>query len=392
MKKYVILIGIGIMLSTNSMVAYADPATQDSQGNLSVLRCLQKGNIDFGAFLSSMIYNDSFTEGIMEPWKDVLSRNSCQSSDIYQLIKQEDKIRSAIRDAFMTCNNQSVPQLKKAYQKMMVEIYYIRHIVDTGLLGRLPVPAQSGVLKDSAVANPDQLKKDMIARYVKESFMSQKDFDLLYKKLVNKYADRQAKYLECSTSVWEPVGKKWDEFMKFFADGAGLKDAKKTIVATAVGGGKKNDKGPSLVNEIKTAKFVELFTTKETVFEFVKSNLQLNVNNLTPTDALNEAQDYIKKHLGGSGLTQSQYLQTTQGAEAKYQMEAGITQIKANFDARYKSAADGSMEQFINALDGRNLGTKEEGTLSIINDSFTPLNDILSLTNKVKDRQCSSNQ
>lgn len=384
MKKYLIIIGLGLTLLLNNMISYADTTTQDSEGNLSVIRCLQKGNIDFGAFLSSMIYNDSLTEGILEPWKDVLSRNQCQSSDIYTLIKQEDKMRAAIRDAFLTCNNESVAQLKKSYQKMMVEIYYIRHIVDTGLLGRLPVPAHTSIFKDAAIVKRDQLYNDMSKKYVNASFMSQADFDLLFLKLESKYADRKNKYVECTSSVWEPVGNKWKEFVKFFTeDAGGLKDAGKNIGAAAVGG-KKDGKGPSLLNEIKTIKFVELFTTNESVLDYVKSFGQLNVNNLTPTAALDEAKEFIETH----SLTQGQLVTTKKSAEDRYLMEKDIVQIKADFDARYKSASDGSMEQFLNALDGRITGKQDDGTLEIINDSFAPLNEILSLSTQIKDRQC----
>lgn len=376
------------MLSLNSMVAYAAPETQDSEGNLNLVRCIQKGNIDFGAFISSMIYNDDLTEGIIEPWKDVLSRNQCQSSDIYILIKQEDKMRAMIRDAFLTCNNQSIPQLKKAYQKMMVEVYYIRHIVDSGLLNRLPVPAQTSVFQNAALVDRDKLYKDMAAKYVKESFMSQADFDLLFLKLDSKYTDRKMTYVNCSASAWEPVGNKWKEFVKFFKeDAAGLKDAGKTIGAATVGG--KDGKGNSLVKEFKTIKFVELFTTDESVLEYVKSFGQLNVNNLTPTAALDEAKEYIDTNLNnGGGLTQGQYISTSIGASSKYQMEKDIIQIKADFDARYKSASDGSMEQFLNTLDGRNTGGQDDGTLEIINNSLSPLNEVLSLSTKIKDRQC----
>jgi len=384
MKKYGIIIGILLSIILNGLVTYADTTTQDSQGNLSVLRCIQKGNIDFSAFLSSMIYNDSFYEGIIEPWKDVLMRNQCQSNDVYTLIKQEDKIRSMIRDAFLTCNNQSIAQLKKSYQKLMVEIYYVRHVVDNGLVIGLPVPVQVSLFKDATKISRTQLYNDMSKKYVKADFMSQNDFDLLFSKLESKYTSRKDKYVSCEQSAWEPVGNKWNEFVKFFKeDGAGLKDAGKTIGATTTG------KGPSLLNELKTIKLVELFTTDETVFEYVKSFGQLNVNNLTPTGALEEAQNYIDTHLNnGTGLTQSEYLSTSLSGQEKYQMEQGINQIKADFDARYKSQADGSMEQFLNALDGRKTGGADDGTLEIINNSFTPLNDVLNLSGKIKDREC----
>ncbi|MCX6734402.1 MAG: hypothetical protein NTZ25_00655 [Candidatus Peregrinibacteria bacterium] len=384
MKKYKIIISIGLMLLINNSVAYADPATQDSNGNLSVARCIQKGNIDFLAFLKTLISADSFKEGIVEPWNDILSRNQCQSNDVYTLIKQEDKIRSSIRDAFLTCNNQAVPQLKKAYQKIMVEIYYARHIVDTGLLGRLPVPAHTSVFRDAAVVPRDQIYNDMMAKYVSESFMTQAEFDLLFLKLESKYSDRKSQYLECTKSPWEEVGKKWNELVKFFKDdAAGLKDAGKAIGADG------NGKGPSLWNEMKTIKFVELFTTDESVFEYVKSFGQVTVNGTTATNALDEAKNYLDTHItNGSGLTQSQYANITTSAQEQYIMEKDISQVRADFDSKYKSAADGGMEQFINALDGRQTGGADDGTLEIIETTFSPLNQVLSLTTKIKDRQC----
>ena len=388
MKKYGITIGILLSILIGSQLAYADSTTQDSQGNLSVLRCIQKGDIDFGAFLSSMIYNDSFTEGILEPWKDVLDRNQCQSGDVYSLIKQEDKMRSAIRDAFLTCNNQAVPQLKKAYQKMMVEIYYVRHVVNSALITGLPVLAQTTSFTEAAVVDRNQLYRDMSAKYVKESFMSQADFDLLFLKLESKYADRRTQYLDCTKSSWEVVGNKWNAFIKFFKeDAAGLKEAGKTIGAVTTGG--KDGKGPSLVNELKTIKFVELFTTDESVLDYIKAFGQVNVNNLATSAAYDEAKNYINTHLNnGSGLTQGQYVSQSVGAENNYQMEKDIDQIKTDFDTRYKSAADGSMEQFIDALDGRQVGGQDDGTLEIINNSFSPLNEVLSLSTKIKDREC----
>jgi hypothetical protein len=80
-------------------------------------------------FLQSTIWSDSFAEGIVEPWDDVLVRNSCHAYDILGLVQKRDKIRQQLRDALLTCRNEKVPQLKAAYYKTSVEIYYARNIV-----------------------------------------------------------------------------------------------------------------------------------------------------------------------------------------------------------------------------------------------------------------------
>ncbi|MBI5754355.1 hypothetical protein HZA40_04400 [Candidatus Peregrinibacteria bacterium] len=387
MKKITLTIGIILTLVATGRVSFAESEVYTDKGDLSIQRCIAKGNIDFGAFLDSILYNDGFTDGILEPWRDVLTRNQCQSNDIYSLIKQEDKIRSAIRMAFMTCNNDTVAQLKKAYFKLMVEIYYARHIVDAGITVGLPVPAQVTIFKDAAVADRTKLYQDMSDKYVKDNFMSKADFDQLFLKLENKYASRKDQYSSCDKSAWTSVGEKWQEFTKFFSDGAGLKDAYKTIGAKAAGG------GPSLKNELKSIKTVELFTTDESFGQYLSSWAQVNVNNLTPQGSLDEAKNFIDMHLGnGGGLSQQDFVSAKSNGEDIYLMEQDIQKIKTGFDGRYKIASDQSEELFLNSLDGRQTGGADDGLLEIINNSFSPLNDTLKFSKKILDRECKGSE
>lgn len=384
MKKTRLTIGLIFALILNCSVVFAESSVYTDKGDLSLERCIAKGEIDFGAFVDSLLYNDGFVDGILEPWRDVLSRNQCQSNDIYSLIKQEDKIRSAIRSAFLTCNNESVASLKKAYFKLMMEVYYARHIVNSGLTIGLPVPAQVTLLKDASVADRSKLYKDMSEKYIGDSFMSKQDFDLLFLKLESKYQSRKDQYISCDKGSWQAVGDKWQEFMKFFSDGAGLKDAKNTLKAKVSG-----DKGNSLKNDLKSIKTVELFTTDESFKEYISSWAQINVNNLTPQDSLDEAKAFLDRRLSsGGGLSQGAYSNVKANAKATYQLEKDISKIKANFDSRYKIASDQSQELFLNALDGRQTGEANDGLLEIINNSFSPLNDTLKLSGKILDREC----
>ncbi len=397
MKKNSIIIGILLTLLLNSVASNVSKAEStnvyNEDGNLSVIRCFAKGEIDFGIFLKSLIYNDGFVEGVLEPWNDVLVRNQCHSNDIYSLIKQEDKIRSAIRNAFLTCNNENVPQLRKAYSKLLMEIYYVRHVVKIISKKMLPAAAQTALLKEAAMVDRNVLYSDMRDSYVNGSFLNQEDFDQLFLHLENKYAERKNQYIDCEKSSWEGVGVKWQEFMKFFSEGAGLKEAGKGIAANAAG------KGPSIWTELKTIKTVELFTTDESFADYMSSIVQVNVNDLAPKDALDEADKFIEKQLsggggggGGGGLSQRDYLSTKKNANDTYKFEQDTAKLKAEFDGLYRLASDQSMELFLNSLDGRQVGIADDGLLEIINNSFSPLNDSLKLSKRILDRQCSGDE
>src|SRR3990167_7168103 len=100
-----------------------------ADGKLSLIKCIQKGGLDFWAFWDSVIYSDNLSEGVIEPWNDVLELNQCHSSDVLMLAKKQDALRKAIRDAFMTCNTQKIPSLKEKFLRITAEIYYVRHVV-----------------------------------------------------------------------------------------------------------------------------------------------------------------------------------------------------------------------------------------------------------------------
>src|SRR3989338_4696742 len=192
MRNFHIKLGVLLMLLLVTGVAAQaqtpeeiDPQTEDG---LSVGRCISKGGLDFGLFWNSVIYNDDLKEGVIEPWKDILNRNQCQAFDVIGLVKQQDSVRSMVRDSFLTCDTDQLPNLKMAFHKLTAEIYYVRHIVDGGIVMNLPYDLlKHRFFQESAIMDRTKIYNDMRKKYVKEDMLQQDQFDQLFLLLETKY-------------------------------------------------------------------------------------------------------------------------------------------------------------------------------------------------------------
>ncbi|MEK7672243.1 MAG: hypothetical protein AAB373_00005, partial [Patescibacteria group bacterium] len=255
-----------------------DPSTD---GKLSLIKCIDKGNLDFLTFLKAATLSDGVTEGFFEPWVDVIYRNQCHSMDVYGLIKQQDKVRMAIRDALLTCQKEKMPQLKRAFTRLNAEIYYVRHIVDASLITRLPSEITEE-FRESLYTDRNKLYGEMAEKYIGEDGLTQQELDMFFIGLEAKYEGRKASYIVCEKSSWETVGEKWEEFMKFFSDGAGVIEAGESISANA----------EKLGEELATIKTVELFTGEEGFTDYVTSFTKVTLNGLPVKDGLSEIGDY----------------------------------------------------------------------------------------------------
>lgn len=384
-KNLVISATVSLLIGVNPLLA-AEPSNIDPyvDGNLSLMKCIDKGGLDFGVFWDSVIYNDNLKEGIIEPWNDVLKRNQCHSNDVYGLIKQQDKIRKYIRDAFLTCNTQKLPQYKKAFSKLTAEIYYVRHIVDASMFSK------------AVDTNRTDLYNKMHEKYVNEDFFTESDFDNFFLQTENKYKNRRSTYIECKKGSWQAVGEKWQEFVKFFTeDAAGLKEAGKSIGVKAMGSDKKVSQN-SLADEAKKMKIVELFTTDESFTDYLGSFVQMNINNAKPKESLQEVGDFLSRQQFGSTNTESSSTTTTQRelvaaqsvSDTVFAIDQISLDIKTNFDALYRKSGDENLELFINGLDGRLSGDANDGLIEILNGTFVPLRDMLKMSIRMLDRQC----
>ena len=360
-----------------------DVSTNDpySGGELSIASCLSKGGFDFGLFIDSLTYNDSVQEGLIEPWNDVLKRNSCQATDVLGLIKQEDKIRKSIRDAFLTCNTQKIEHLKKSYTKMLVEIYYVRHVVNGGIVMSLPYDVSTRIGSNAAVTDPNVLYEDMYLKYVNSTFYNEDDFNDLYLMLKEKYGERKDTYLNCKTSSWQGVKEKWDEFKNYFAGGGITNDLGKSVKSLSASAN-------SLKNEAATIKTYQLLTNDLSVSEYLKSMGQVNLNKFEFQEGKAQISNYFSKSLPtiSASPSQNELLNAVASEHASYELSKLQNDLSAEFQEAYFTFSDQNLEVILNNLDGRNV--PEDGLLETIQLSLPTL-DIINIKSKsVNSRQC----
>jgi hypothetical protein len=341
-----------------------DPYVGD---DLSVAKCIAKGDIDFGLFLDSIIYNDGFYEGVIEPWVDVLMRNKCHVTDVSGLIRQQDKIREYIRDAFLTCNNQKISSLEVAYNKLSMEIYYVRHVVDGSIVLSLPYEfLTTRMLEDeeSLYYPREKLYSEMVDKYVSKGIISQSDFDLFFSKLEFKYEDRKKTYVICEEDSWDQVAEKWEDFVN---SGAGTIPALKSFKKT-VGG--------------RAEKIVEAVTDMG-LKAYLSGIIQINLNNMDMEAGFTEIADNISDYIPNVEFpTQSTMLDAIEIADKKYNTAEMREKISSNFEVLYRDTSDSATMLLVQELDAFNQA---------ILDSFTPLDTILECTEVMNDRQCPSN-
>lgn len=376
-------LAVFIFLAFAPVAVAANPSGSDPfvDGNLSVLRCAEKGGMDFGAFLNAMIYNDSLKEGIIEPWSDILYRNQCQANDVIALVKQQDKVRKAIRDAFMTCNTSKIPRLKSRYYSLTAEIYYVRHVVDGGLILSLPFDILDSRFTDAVRKSDTKLYQEMKNRYAGETMIKSKDFDGFFSGLQSKYRERIPSYInECHQGNWQDVANKWKEFVDDWGGTKGaLEKAGKNISARA----------GALAKDVKTMEVAKLLNNEESFASYVGSFFDLNINGLPPKQALSDIAQALSNSLPTGKLpTQESLLSKLSNASEAFDFDKTEKELRSKFSVLYLNSSDEKIQEIISYLDGRS-SKGIDGTIENIEGSFPQLGEILSLTKTMNNRQCS---
>lgn len=371
MKKTVIIsVIIAIFMpfsGVNSVYAASSDIDAGVDGGLSVGRCIQKGNLDFILFLNTLIFNDGFYDGIIEPWKDIFFRNKCHSTDISSLIKQQDKIRAYIRVAFLTCKNEKIPVLKTALEKFNIEIYYVRHVVDGTIVATLPFDLLSTRMAenpDSLYISKEKLYSDIVAKYQGKTTLSSGDLDLLFAKLDLKYKDKKKEYVICENGSWKRVAEKWKEFINT-AGGLGPAVEKS---AKEIGGA-----AEKLVESVNA----------DSLKASYKGWLQVNVNNMEAEEGVLEIAEKLSKNVPGSGttgtITQSALLDAIEISGTQHDIDKKRLEMSAHFHSLYRETSDAGTELLVTNLDNYN---------TILKDSFPILNKLLEGAKMMNNRQC----
>ena len=363
------------------MKAYAADPSSDPyvDGKLSLVACIKKGDIDFLTFLRASIWNDNMMEGIIEPWNDLLTRNQCQSLDVSMLMKKQDAIRKSIRDSFLTCQTQKLPHLKTLYHELSAEVYYVRHVVEGGVVLGLPYDINTRVFGAATEENRDILYNEMRSNYAKVGVIEPNEFDTFFLKMEAKYLDRKASYKDCSSGSWQLVAEKWDEFVK---SGAGAGDAYKTA--------SKNIKadGASLKKEFKEMAIVQLIGGDKGFTDYLGSFATANLNGQGLKEGAGEIADTLMKNLpeGGGNLNQAYLAGAVSYSDQAFETEKIQNDLIKNFSGLYGVAGDETLQLFLDNLDGRQI--EALGLIEIMEQSYGPLNKVLQGTKTILDRQC----
>lgn len=369
--------GIGLALMPMQLAHANNPYVD---GNLSVLRCADQGGLDFGAFLDAMIYNDDLKEGIVEPWNDILFRNQCHTNDVISLVKQQDKVRKSIRDAFLTCNTSKIPRLKSRFYNLTAEIYYARHIVDGGLVVSLPVPLLEKRFFGVVQKPQNELYNEMKAHYVGGDMLTQKDFDLLFNSLTLKYAQRIPSYIsECKQGTWQGVADKWDEF---WASGWGTKDALEKA------GKGISARAGALAKEVETMEVAKFLNNEQSFLSYVGSFFNVNLNGLPPQEGLSQLSEALTKSLPlGSVPTQQSLLSQVSNSSTAFDFTKTETELRSKFSVLYLNASDEKIKEIMSYMDGRN-NKGIDGAIESIEKSLPQMGEILGCVDSMNDRQC----
>lgn len=408
MKKFayitlLILSTLSLSLPANAADSSADPYVGK---NLSILRCTAKddgGWADFsnlGDFLNALIWNDSFGEGIIEPWKDALYRNQCQANDIKHLVDNQDKLRKAIRDAFLTCNTQKLDKLTQRYFESLVEVYYVRHIVKSGLIISLPVPElKLRPWNEALTEDRDTLYADMQTRYVKDKILTQSEFDVLFADLEARYGSgntgaavdpdkkyRKDSYIICDSGSWSQVGERWDLAIENFKEN--WSKAGDTISNSAAEVG----------NEFVGGKDVETGTVQflkgnASAADYFSSFVKLNGGDIRDEGKLiGEAFSDVGKEFTATfeSVGTGEYASGIQYAKRANDLEAIKTDMSNEFANLYYVTGDQTLELFLNSLDGRQTDKdKSDGLIEIIEQSLPQLRKIEKGCDTINSKQCS---
>ncbi len=336
------------------------------EGGVSPAKCIAKGNLDFDLFLNSVINFDGIKEGL-ESINDIIARNQCQSFDVLSLINQRDKVRGAIRDAFLTCNTERIPVYEKRYYELTAEIYYARNVVDGAIVLSLPfdILTSRTVEDEEALFYPrEKLYEEMYSKYVVSETMSKQEFEVLFSKLENKYKERKKSYVICEHSSWDGVKDKWEEFIDTWGGTAPAWDRLERAVI---------DSADRIVT-----------TATETGFaDYITGLIQLNLNNLEPQAEFTEILNRLNEVLpSGDAVTQDMLLKAVTASEKTYSTAEMKEKMKSQFEALYRDGSDASIKIFVLELSSLN---------NVIEDTFIPIEKVESCTSTMNSRQCPGN-
>lgn len=346
----------GFTYAETSGEEYYDDSVYDENGNLRIGKCIEKGGWEFTAFLQATVWSDSFVESIIEPWRDVLKRNTCHAYDILGLVQQRDKLRKRIRDAFLTCRHDQIADLKIAYYKTVVEIFFARNVIYAGWI-------------TPQLADMDTLEAQLKSKYVDDyHWFTPEVFETFVNELQLRYVDRRRAYVnECEMTSWADAWQKMKDFYEYVLKGGFVDDIKK--------------EGAKLKR--RADKIEQAFGDAGSWEEWAKGLVQVNINNQSPGDFWDEFKSEFNEN---NPFTKTNFPSTTEGvfetrrwSDLILRQQTLKNEMSSRFQMLYGTAADSNLILFLDTVDSLD---------QTIIDSFVPLNQIKDCTKNIHKKQC----
>lgn len=346
------MVSIAIPVIINSSLAQQflpSPITKDDD----FLACVQDAELRFTDFISSSIAYDGF----VDYWVDIFGKNRCEQMDIENVLQKLKQVRTSIRQSFYSCDDDRAKTLGQTYNKLLAELYYVRHVTYTD---------QKNPKSRLSIVNPD-LYGAMQAKFVEnKTYFSLDEFNKLYANLTQKYQksldpSREGSYLNCNDPVFDELKDKWQEFLDTAGGfGSGYEGAKKSIE-----------------REVKRLESNPAQNYGNTFWRFVDAN----VNGLDPLDGLEQIYDQTKRDLPftDAGVSHKDLFEKATQATQQFTASKSKAEMLAKYEFLYLNTTDSLRDS---------LEKKLKTTNKIIKDTFRPLTDLGECVGTVYSRQC----
>ncbi len=311
---------------------------------------------DYYGFILTVRSENSRSESIT----DMFSLGYCQLNDILDLDDELDQLKENFRTTAEACGSTST--YKKDYQRILMEMYFVRHLKEGGVLNAVDEAALES-LKEEKLAT---LKSTMEKIFVDdEARVDGPTFDSYFESWSAKYDDRIADYRKCEEGPWAELTSTWTDFVQK------IKDLDFTV---------KTDDGKS-IQEILTPDtgsteqdMTALGNSLKNAWEFLKGEEERRKAEIPSPQSVSDVGNQ------GGSITVDQALDALNSSLKDYSLEERSAERLASYSQLY--GAGGSVQ----ATNLQSIMTQLNAVLQEANNKDLP--SIAANAAKVSDKQC----
>lgn len=169
------------------------------------LTCMQ----EYYSFIFTVRSEDSRSESL----KDMFSLGFCQLNDIMSLDDELDSIKENFRTAANACS--STTSYKIEYQRILMEMYFVRHLQEGGVLDAVDEKTLEGLKAEKLATLKSTMKRVFVDE---EKRVDDPTFNSYYETWSAKYDDRIADYRKCEEGPWAELTTTWTDFVDTIKD------------------------------------------------------------------------------------------------------------------------------------------------------------------------------